>query len=125
MLSKGRWNDQETLDLDLTVVCSSVTLRGMTDRPSRDVQRVPVPPPRNPARADLEGQFAPLRGRRVVVSNADGVHTGWVAWSDLETDKGGDPWVVVCPEREWWVWDILGWEPPTRVRWPAGAVWTD
>jgi hypothetical protein len=72
-------------------------------------------------RADRVGQFAPLRGRAVVLLNESGSHRDYRAWSDLEVDDTG-AWVAVVRERHWWIW-VLTYSQPRVIRWPAGAVW--
>jgi hypothetical protein len=80
--------------------------------------------PRAPSltRADLAGEMEFLRGRRVVLADFERVWPEYRAWSDLEVDGDGQPWVEVVRERHWWAWDVTG-IPPRVLRWPAGAVW--
>lgn len=58
----------------------------------------------------------------MVISNAEGVHQGFVAWSDLSDDG---EWVEVVPEIEWWAHVLLGHRPLTVLRWPSGAAWVE
>jgi hypothetical protein len=87
--------------------------------------RVPVPPPRSPARLDWAGRLEVLRGQRVYVANEMGVYRGFYAWSELDTDADGNAWVSVVPEVEWWTFVLLGHSPVNVMRWPAGAAWLD
>lgn len=96
----------------------------MTDE-SQPITRVPVPPPRAPARVDWAGRLETLRGQRVTVANEIGIYRGFYAWSELEVDDAGHPWVLVVAEIEWWQFVLLGHQPGAVVRWPAGAVWLD
>jgi hypothetical protein len=66
-----------------------------------------------------------LRGQRVYVANEKGVHRGFYAWSELDVDADGYPWVSIVAELEWWQFVLLGHVPLSIVRWPAGAVWLD
>jgi hypothetical protein len=97
----------------------------MTTDDSQPITRVPVPPPRAPARVDWAGRLETLRGQRVIVANEQGIYRGFYAWSELEIDADGHPWVSVVAEIEWWQHALLGHLPTGIARWPAGAVWLD
>lgn len=86
--------------------------------------RVPVPTQSHLVPADVAGQFGSLRGRRCVLSNADGAHREWRVWSEALEVREDGPWVMVTRERHWWAWELLGVAPRLR-RWPAGAVWVE
>lgn len=85
--------------------------------------RVPVPAQPPLMRADVVGEFEPLRGRRAAISNEEGSRLGYVAASDLYV-LDGFAWVDVVTEREWWARELLGARWNSR-RWPAGAVWVE
>jgi len=112
------------LYLRVRVLDSLVHTVHMTDQ-TRPTVRVPVPPPRSPARADWAGRIEALRGQRVYVANEAEVFRGFYAWSELDEDAEGFLWVEVVPEVEWWAFRLLGHTPLNVVRWPAGAVWLD
>lgn len=89
-----------------------------------------VPGPRTPMPAGLVGS---LRGERVIVSNPDGCHYGYRAWSDVFTAPDGRSYVDVVKEEEWWEHRVLsrvqglpGGAPVTPYRrWPTAAVWVE
>ena len=97
--------------------------------------RVPDPPQRPLARADIAGQFEALSGRRVVVVNEQGAFYDYRAVSEITVRLSGFgpdavafPYVAVLPEARWWAARVRGdWpiEPGAGVWWPAGAVWVE
>lgn len=74
-------------------------------------------------RCDWAGRVETLRGRRLILVNSGGSHYDWVAWSELEDDRGSLViWAVT--EEEWWRHRMLALTPgPTR--WPAAAAWVE
>lgn len=85
--------------------------------------RVPVPAARALQRADIEGQFEPLRGRRAALSNEKGSVYDWRVVSELILSEGHVA-VYVLPEEDYWRHRLLGTQV-SPVRWPAGAVWVE
>lgn len=74
-------------------------------------------------RCDLAGLLGPLRGRRVILVNAEGSHHDFRAVSDLETDLGAQV-VWVATDVNWWNHTNLA-LPLQKHRWPAAAVWVE
>lgn len=89
------------------------------DRAS-DVERVPFPRPRDPARADLWSAFDTLRGRPLVLATSAGPVYHLVAWGE-PYESGGGLWVDVVTEESWWRYVLLG-EAPERRAYPASAL---
>ena len=95
-----------------------------SERDDSTVRRVPVPAPREPLRLDLIAGLEQVRTRRVIVSNEDGTHRGYIAWSE-PYERDGHLFVDVVAEESYWRNRLLGARPDTVLTWPAGAAWLD
>ena len=72
----------------------------------------------------MAGLVITLRGRRLILINADGNHDDYRAWGELRTSAGRTV-VDAVSEVDWWRHENLAMRPRSVIRWPATAAWVE
>jgi hypothetical protein len=75
-------------------------------------------------RADFACLVTELRGRRLILVNAEGSHHDWRAWGEPRASAGALVLDVIT-EEQWWRHRNLAMRPQPVLRWPAAAVWVE